>query len=383
MIKVSVVIPVYNGDAFLRQCLESVHTQTLEEIEVICVDDGSTDTSPDILEEFRAKDTRFRIIHQENQHVAAARNNGLAQAQGEYVIFWDCDDFFEPQALELLYNRAEETEADICICKNDLYDGENEKSYPSNDCLDLKLVPKEATFNRSDIPEHILTFTNAVVWNKLFRRSFLVENSLTFPSFRIGEDRAFVFLALCTASKITFVKNVLVHYRWNNPKSLMGKSSSGAQENLLALEAAMDQLTERGILPEGYEKKMLASVVHCLHQTRTEKDFMAAMRLLREDGLLEKFGIRERAPGYYSSPVHDEYVRRLLYDEPGDILAYFMHTMWERQRITAADRRSIKTELNRSEKRLTALLEEREALLKEVEKKRKIAKLLPWHWFDK
>lgn len=373
MTKVSVVIPVYNGEAYLRQCLDSVCAQTLEEIEVICVDDGSTDDSWQILKEYGEKDPRFRLIRQENQHVAAARNNGLARAQGEYVIFWDCDDFFEPRALELLYLRAEETEAEICVCKNDLYYQKDGKRYPDGASLNLKRVPEGATFNRFTNPEHILSFTNGTIWNKLFRRSFLVENRLTFPSFRMTEDRAFLYVALCMASKIATVKNVLIHYRWNNPESLAGKSVGGSIEDLQSLEFSVEQLRQRGIVPEGLGKKTIENVIRCLHLTNTEANFMAALQYLRERGLWEKLDIREREPEYYYSARYHEYVTHLLHDKPGDVLTFFMHDGWQELRFVKADRRKAKAQLGNLKKRLAKDTETYEGKLSQMtEENRKL-----------
>ena len=116
MIKVSVIITIYNGEAYLRQCLDSVCSQTLKDIEIICVDDGSTDSSWDILESYRAKDNRFKLYRQQNLYAVTARNNGKSHAVGEYLIFWDCDDFFELNALERMYEEAKSVDADICVC---------------------------------------------------------------------------------------------------------------------------------------------------------------------------------------------------------------------------------------------------------------------------
>ena len=134
-IKVSVVVPVYNAQAFLEQCLDSILGQTLEEIEIICVDDGSADESGDILEEYRKRDSRVAVYHQKNQYAGVARNLGLRYAKGKYVIFWDSDDFFEKEALELLYKKAEEDQADICICGARKYNQETGMVYPAGEYL--------------------------------------------------------------------------------------------------------------------------------------------------------------------------------------------------------------------------------------------------------
>ena len=120
-ILVSVIVPVYNVENYLRQCLDSITGQTLRNIEIICVDDSSTDSSGKILEEYAKKDERIKIITQPNKGAGAARNNGLSAAQGKYLSFLDSDDFFEPDMLELAYKKAEEDRADFVVFKSDQY----------------------------------------------------------------------------------------------------------------------------------------------------------------------------------------------------------------------------------------------------------------------
>ena len=120
-ILVSVIVPVYNVENYLRQCLNSITGQTLKNIEIICVDDSSTDGSKRILEEYAKKDERVKIITQPNKGAGAARNNGLSVAKGKYLSFLDSDDFFEPDMLEHAYNKAEEDCADFVVFKSDQY----------------------------------------------------------------------------------------------------------------------------------------------------------------------------------------------------------------------------------------------------------------------
>ena len=115
MVKVSVIIPVYNVEPYLKQCMDSVVGQTLKDIEIICVDDGSTDGSLDILREYAAEDNRIQIIEQKNAGAGAARNNGMRHATGKYLSFLDSDDFFEPRMLEKAYDLAEKDQADLSL----------------------------------------------------------------------------------------------------------------------------------------------------------------------------------------------------------------------------------------------------------------------------
>ena len=135
MIKVSVIVAVYNGEEYLEQCMDSICGQTLQDIEIICVDDGSTDSSCDILERYREKDERVQVYHQKNLYAGIARNTGKSHAQGEYLVFWDCDDFFEPEALEKMYEKAKEQDADICVCGARQYLQEKKQSFPVPRCI--------------------------------------------------------------------------------------------------------------------------------------------------------------------------------------------------------------------------------------------------------
>ena len=144
--KVSVIIPVYNAEKYLRECLDSVVNQTLREIEIICVDDGSTDASLEILEEYAAKDNRVKVLRQQNQYAGVARNNGMAAASGEYYMFLDADDFFEPELLEELYTKAAELRADVCLCGADKFDVRTGEFQPAPWLLGLAQV-KEQPFS--------------------------------------------------------------------------------------------------------------------------------------------------------------------------------------------------------------------------------------------
>lgn len=122
MCLISVIIPVYNVEKYLEQCLDSVINQNLQDIEIICVDDGSTDNSPSILEKFSSKDNRIKIFSKENGGQASARNLGIKKAKGKYIAFVDSDDFIKEDMFVKLYDVAENNNLDIAMCKIALYD---------------------------------------------------------------------------------------------------------------------------------------------------------------------------------------------------------------------------------------------------------------------
>ena len=213
-IKVSVIMPIYNAYDYLRPAIDSVLDQTLKEIELICVDDGSTDSSFDLIKEYQKKDERIRIVTETNAGPALARNNGIKRARGEYLAFLDADDFFEPTLLEKLYTLAKEKDLDIAISEYDVYNSRRstfEAAVPS----EHEEIYKEGEVTSKRLcPDRIFLSTNGAAWNKLFRRSFVVEKQLLFLNdAKVYEDVYFVVSALSLAERVSKVFEVLVHHR--------------------------------------------------------------------------------------------------------------------------------------------------------------------------
>ena len=213
-VKISVVMPIYNAFDYLKPAIDSVLNQTLSEIELICVDDGSTDNSLSVIKEYQQNDERVRIITENNAGPSIARNKGLARSRGKYVIFLDADDFYDYTLLEKLYNVAEENTLDIAICKFDIYNNRKSK-FEDNIRSDHGEVFTEAeVISKSDYPDIILSCTTGYVWNKLFRREFLIEKELTFdPDLRVFEDTHFVVTSLSLAERIGKCPERLIHHR--------------------------------------------------------------------------------------------------------------------------------------------------------------------------
>lgn len=219
MAQVSVVIPVYNIVLHLRQCLDSICSQTLEDLEIICVDDGSTDGSLDILREYEKKDSRFRVLTQANAGPGAARNNGLTYATGEYLIFLDSDDWFEPDFLSSMTDRARSCGADVTVCRSVSFDSASGQELPSEWMLNTDCIPDD-TFAPEECAGHILQFAHGWPWDKLYRRDFVLKHGFQFPSLRNSQDLVFVFPSLLRAEKITVVEQTLIHHRFNRKTSV-------------------------------------------------------------------------------------------------------------------------------------------------------------------
>ncbi|GGN95903.1 glycosyltransferase [Saccharibacillus kuerlensis] len=215
---VSVIVPVFNVEDYLRKCLESLSAQTLREIEIIVVDDGSTDGSFAVASECAKQDGRIRVIHQENQGVSGARNAGLNAASGEYIGFADPDDWAEPGMFEALYTRAKSDDADFCACDYSfVYEDRSEPHV---------LGLKNGTLSISKYGLDRMWFEKkfaAVIWNKIFRRSVIEEYGLRFESTRnvFSEDVLFNLCFLRHIDTASSVEGSYYNYFQQRPGSLM------------------------------------------------------------------------------------------------------------------------------------------------------------------
>ena len=216
----SVIIPVYNVEDYLNECLDSVTNQTLKDMEIICIDDGSTDNSPHILKEYSKKDKRIKIITKENGGQATARNLGIKEAQGEYIAFVDSDDFIEPTMFEKLYTKAKDNNLDIAMCKIATYDNQTEEIKDNVWYYMLGVFRdfEKDIFNHNDTKE--FTCNIAVTpYNKIYKNSLLKENNILFPEGLIFEDEKFFYDTYLQAKRVSIVDEFLYYYRINRKGS--------------------------------------------------------------------------------------------------------------------------------------------------------------------
>lgn len=216
----SVIIPVYNVENYLNECLDSVTSQTLDDMEIICIDDGSTDNSPDILKEYSKKDKRIKIITKENGGQATARNLGIKEAQGEYIAFVDSDDFIEPTMFEKLYTKSKDNNLDIAMCKIATYDNQTEeiKNNVWYYMLGVFRDFEKGIFNHKDTKE--FTCHIAVTpYNKIYKTTLLKENNILFPEGLIFEDEKFFYDTYLRAKRVSIVDEFLYYYRINRKGS--------------------------------------------------------------------------------------------------------------------------------------------------------------------
>lgn len=212
-VKISVIIPVYNTEKYLDKCLESVERQTLENIEIICVNDGSKDNSLEILKKHAEKDNRIKIIDQKNMGVSAARNSGIRAAKGQYITFVDSDDLIKEYTYQSCMEIIKTENPEIFIY-----------GYRTNEDED---VPQNIDISKCNFYDHdnfMRAYYNShpAVWDKIFKRDFLLKNQIFFnEDIHCAEDYVFTLMALLRAEKIVDCPNRFYYYKIDNESSIV------------------------------------------------------------------------------------------------------------------------------------------------------------------
>jgi glycosyltransferase involved in cell wall biosynthesis len=204
---VSLIIPIYNSQPFLEKCLTSAVEQTLRDIEIILIDDGSDDDSISIIQKFAQTDTRIRVLKQHNKGPGAARNLGLSVASGNYVAFMDSDDWIDSMFLEKMYNAAESNEADVVICNHKTVIHET-LAIP----FPKRLLPKRPSYKKALKQAVKDSGIQGYVWDKLYRRSLFNDNNISYPEGLYYEDLATTFKLFYYSKRSVFLKEALYYY---------------------------------------------------------------------------------------------------------------------------------------------------------------------------
>ena len=327
-LRISVIIPAYNAASFIRECLDSILVRDEIRSEVICVDDGSTDETLEILREYEEKDSRVRVIHQENAGAGAARNTGMKYATGDYFMFLDADDFFDPDMFRRAYEKARTEDSDIVVFRSDQYFMESRTYQPARFTVKYELLPVETPFAGSDIKRDIFRAFVGWPWDKLFKAGFIRENNLTFQEQRTTNDMLFVFSAIVKAQKISIVEAILAHHR----RADDGKSLSVSREMSWrcfydALIALKNQLTEWDLF-DRYERDFVDYALHfTLWNLNTIKgeSYYRLYNILKEEWL-DNLGITGRDVLYFNDEREYEQLQQILSGTADDYLFYRLDT---------------------------------------------------------
>ncbi len=250
MPEITVVVPVYNTEKYLNECLDTILGQTFTDFELICVDDGSTDNSREILNDYEKHDSRVKIISQNKLNGGAARNNGLRHASGEYIIFLDSDDFFDIDMLEILHEKLFKFQADICVCNARIYGEATGRFTSPRHFLDDKKVPKFEPFSYKSNQDYIFNFTSPAPWNMLFKRQFLQQHQLQFQEIERSNDLSFFGKSIIKAESIVTVNKRCVNYRLRKSGNLQSHNDDTPLCFYDALLEVRDEVLKMGIMNE-------------------------------------------------------------------------------------------------------------------------------------
>lgn len=318
MAKVSVIIPIYNSEKYLKMCIESILNQTIRDIEIIMVDDGSTDNSLEIIKNYQKKDDRIIVLQQQNKGAGSARNYGMDQASGEYYLFLDSDDFFEPDMLEKSYELASNNQLDIVVMGCDIYKEQHDVFEFCNYSIQKTLLPKKRVFKMSDVKKDVFKTFVGWPWDKLIRADFIKDKNIRFEEQRTTNDMYFIFIALLLANRISIIDEVYVHYR-QNEVSLSKTREYSWTCFYNSLNNIRRKMKEESIF-QIYERDYINYCLHfCLWNINTLKPEIK-QKLINElrKSWVENLNIRLDINYYYNKREYSDFIFN-VYDIKKDI----------------------------------------------------------------
>ena len=234
-VEVSIIIAAYNCEDYIDDCIKSLINQTIHNFEIICVDDGSTDSTLAKLRAYENKYNYIKVITQNNSYAGVARNNGMSLAKGKYLLFLDADDFFEPTLVEEVYLKAVENDAEIVVFNGQEYDTQTKEFHSCKFPVSPKLFSSDKTvMSNEDFGEKLFQANSCLAWNKLIKSDFARKIGVKFGKTKSSNDTVFIYTILSLSTRIVLHDKVLVNYRVNNPKSLQRSKADHWETLLLA-----------------------------------------------------------------------------------------------------------------------------------------------------
>lgn len=291
---VSVIIPTYNVEKYIEQCLQSLVAQNYRNFEVICVDDGSTDGTKAVIERFVKQDRRIQLL--EHPHCGKAgvmRNEGMKKAVGEYCLFLDGDDFFEPDLIGHALKRAREDQADVCLFDARTYYENTGTFYEPGNMLKKIYAPKRIPYEGKSFP-YVFNISTGCPWTKLFRRSFILENHLEFMPLCRSNDLYFVCMALALSERTTILEEKLVNYR-KSEGSLQTNNADTPLDWYQALLALKKGLEEKKIYRDtrlSFQNYVIDVGFYNLEAMHTPEAFSRVYETMKQE-MLEKLELEE------------------------------------------------------------------------------------------
>lgn len=288
---ISIIIPVFNLDKYIGECIESIQRQTFQDFEMILVDDGSVDESTLIIGRYMQYDDRIKLISlKENKGAGYARNKGLDVAKGKYLLFLDGDDFFKETMLEKLYTACENQKADIAVCNLFFYDNKTHISTRHDETKNFDIQDKlEGVFTLADISDCAFQFMHEIAWNKMFLREFVMNTGIKFQCQHNANDQFFVFANLLEAKRIIMLPDALIYYRQN----IEGQLSQSVMKSPMciwnATKETFQYMFERGYLPlysKSIHTYIIKRLIFSLNKVN-ESNRKYLFEFYREEGLKE------------------------------------------------------------------------------------------------
>ncbi len=283
---VSIIIPVYNAEKYIDQCLSSLLMQTYQNFEIICVDDGSTDNSAEILRDYEGRYEQIKVLTQKNQYAGSARNTGMKVANGKYLLFLDADDFSREDMVACIVTAAESDQTEVLVFDECIYDNILQKVVQTSWRPLKRELFGEGIKSCMEIADTIFEFANPGPCNKLFLREFITKNNLWFQCIQRTNDLYFVYAAFSHAARIGILDEKFLYIRSNNPESLQGSGYATPTIFAQAIYALRDNLENRGVLPlfqKSFDNMTLSISLYSLNNMKDEKAYQQAYCSLRDE----------------------------------------------------------------------------------------------------
>ncbi|MDY4652344.1 MAG: glycosyltransferase family 2 protein [Atopobiaceae bacterium] len=316
MPKASIIIPCYNAEKYLPDTLMSARYQTERDIEIICVDNNSTDATRDILEQAAAEDSRTQVLEEKMPGEGPARQKGFVAATGKWLYFLDADDLMEPQLLEHAIARGENTDADLVIFRTLTLNDVTGEVLPIGCSYMREWLPEKIdVFDPHEWPKRILNSFQNWVHNKLFRASYVHERNLSFQPLHRTADLLFTCRALTEARRIALLEEYLHRFRINNANSAMATSDRYPLDFYEALIALRDTLKEQGtweLYHDSYISWAAISVIANLEVARSLEGFATIANKMKKGGLQE-LDLVDADISSLESPWHQQRIQDILH----------------------------------------------------------------------